>query len=113
MKRRKAGPAAGTFRTGLEITNRSGWLTRSYRLLLLPDCVRIAYADGRTTYDVRHDEECGGVTCTCPAFAADGDCKHRDTILALMDGLMRRLDRGSAAHAHARYGSGSGREIER
>ena len=27
---------AGTFRTRLEITNRSGWLTREYRLVLIP-----------------------------------------------------------------------------
>jgi hypothetical protein len=94
--RRKTGPAAGTFRAGLEITNRSGWLTRAYRLLLLPDRVRIAYADGRTSYDVRFDEAVGGVTCTCPAFEADGDCKHRDAVLAPKDGLTQRLDHASA-----------------
>jgi hypothetical protein len=82
---------AGTFRAGLEITNRSGWLTRSYRLLLLPGRVRVVYADGRFGYDVRFDAASGGVTCSCPAFEADGSCKHRDAVLALMEGLAQRL----------------------
>jgi hypothetical protein len=101
MVRHKSGPPAGTFRAGLEITNRSGWLTRAYRLILLPDRVRVAYADGRTSYDVRFDEAAGGVTCTCPAFEADGGCKHRDAVLALKDALTRRLEPGTPPHASA------------
>jgi uncharacterized Zn finger protein len=76
---------------GLEITNRSGWLTRAYRLLLLPDRVRVAYADGRFAYDLRFDAGAGGATCTCPAFEADGACKHLDAVLALLGGLAERL----------------------
>jgi uncharacterized Zn finger protein len=78
----------------LEITNRSGWMTREYRLLLRPGCVRVAYAVGRVYYDLRFDEERASVVCTCPAFEADGHCKHRDAVLALLEGLLQRL-RGS------------------
>jgi hypothetical protein len=74
----------------MEITNRSGHVTREYRLLLLPGCVRIAYAVGRVYYDLRCDDT-GAVTCTCPAFADAGHCKHRDAVLALLDGLTERL----------------------
>jgi hypothetical protein len=88
---------AGTFRTRLEITNRSGWLTREYRLVLRPDGVRVAYAVGRVHYDIRFDAEQGAVVCTCPAFEADGHCKHRDAVLALLDGLAQRLGRGNVA----------------
>src|SRR5204862_6960062 len=83
-------PAAGTFRTRLEITNRSGWLTREYRLLLLPDRIRIAYAVGRIYYDISVADH-GEVVCTCPAFEADRHCKHRDAVLALLESLARRL----------------------
>jgi hypothetical protein len=86
-------PAAGTFQASLEITNRSGWLTREYRLLLLPDRVRVAYAVGRVSYDVCFDPAGGDVVCTCPAFEADGSCKHRDAVLALVEGLAQRLGR--------------------
>jgi hypothetical protein len=83
-------PTPGSFRAGMEITSRSGSITRAYRLLLLPGCVRIAYARGRVYYDLRCDEA-GTVTCTCPAFEEDGHCKHRDAVLALVEGLTRRL----------------------
>jgi hypothetical protein len=89
--RRPARPTPGTCRAGLEITSRSGWVTRAYRLLLLPDRVRVAYADGRFSYDLRFDAGREGVTCTCPAFAADGDCKHLGSVLALLRGLADRL----------------------
>jgi hypothetical protein len=91
MTGRKGKPTPGTCRVGLEITNRSGWLTRAYKLSLLPGRVRVAYADGRTSYDLRFDDETGGPTCTCPAFEADGGCKHLDAVVALMEGLTRRL----------------------
>src|SRR5688500_8568651 len=84
-------PAAGTFRAGVEITNRSGWVTREYRLLLRPGYIRIAYAVGRMYYDIKFDPEAGKVTCTCPAFAADGHCKHRETVLTLVGELASRL----------------------
>jgi hypothetical protein len=93
--RQQKRPPAGTFRAGLEITSRSGWVTRQYRLLLLQDRVRVAYANGRIAYDVRFDDDAGSVTCTCPAFEADGNCKHRDAVLALLDGLVRRLGRAT------------------
>jgi hypothetical protein len=93
--RRPARATAGTFRAGLEITSRSGSVTRSYRLLLPPGRVRVAYTDGRAGYDVRFDAEIGDVTCTCPAFEADGNCKHRDAVLALLEGLAQRLGRGA------------------
>jgi hypothetical protein len=96
MRRRAT---AGTFRARLEITNRSGWVTREYRLLLRPDRVRVAYADGRIGYDVRFDQEAGEVVCTCPAFEADGRCKHRDAVLALLEGLALRLGRTVTAAA--------------
>ena len=83
---------AATFRATLEITNRSGWVTRRYRLLLLPGRVRVAYAVGRLFYDISRDDN-GEVVCDCPAFEADGHCKHRDTLLALLDGLAQRLGR--------------------
>ena len=86
-------PGAGTFRTRLEITNRSGHLTREYRLLLRPGGVRVAYAVGRVWYDVGFDEERGEAVCNCPAFEADGHCKHRDAVLALLEGLAERLGR--------------------
>jgi hypothetical protein len=86
-------PNPGTFRARLEITNRSGHLTREYRLLLRPGGVRVAYAVGRVWYDVGFDAERGEVVCTCPAFEADGHCKHRDAVLALLDGLAHRLGR--------------------
>src|SRR3954463_9250122 len=90
-------PAAGTFRALLEITNRSGWVTRDYRLVLRPDGVRITYADGHVWYDVRHDPQRDQVVCTCPGFEADGFCKHRDALLALLDALAERLGRRVAA----------------
>jgi hypothetical protein len=91
---RLARPAAGTFRTRLEITNRSGWVTREYRLLLLPaGGVRIAYAAGRVSYDLHFDPQHGDAACTCPAFDADGHCKHLDAVLALLEGLAQRLGR--------------------
>src|SRR5271155_1062586 len=83
----RARPAAGTFRAALEITNRSGHVTREYRLRFLPDRVRIAYAAGRISYDIRFDEERGEVVCTCPAFEGEGCCKHCEAMLALLDGL--------------------------
>lgn len=86
-------PAPGTFRTLLEITNRSGWVTREYRLVLEEGCIRIAYASGRWSYEVRHDADRGEPVCSCPAFAADGHCKHRDAVLALFTGLAQRLGR--------------------
>ena len=90
-------PAAGAFRARLEITNRSGWVTREYRLTLPPGCVRVAYAVGRVSYDVRLDPERGEVVCSCPAFEADGHCKHRDALLALLEGLAQRLGRAVPA----------------
>ncbi len=84
-------PNPATFRARLEITNRSGRVTREYRLLLRPGGVRVAYAVGRVWYDVAFDEERGEVVCTCPAFEADGHCKHRDAVLALLEGLAQRL----------------------
>jgi hypothetical protein len=84
---------AGTFRARLEITNRSGWVTREYRLVFLPGCVRVAYTVGRTSYDLAFDPERGDAVCTCPAFEADGDCKHRDAVVALLEGLAGRLGR--------------------
>jgi hypothetical protein len=84
---------ASTFRARLEITNRSGHLTREYRLLLPPGRVRVAYAVGRVHYDVRFDPDTGGVVCACPAFEGEGQCKHRDALLALLEGLARRLGR--------------------
>ena len=98
--------SAGTFRAGLEITSRSGWVTRAYRVLLLPGRVRVVYADGRIGYDVRFDEESGGVTCICPAFDADGGCKHRDAVLALMEGLRQRLEPPTREGAAALAGEG-------
>jgi hypothetical protein len=93
MAQRTAPPAAGTFRTRLEITNRSGRVTRDYRLLLLRDRVCIAYADGWCSYDVRFVPEVGEVVCTCPAFEDDGCCKHQGAVLALLEGLAERLGR--------------------
>jgi uncharacterized Zn finger protein len=89
--RYKQRPPAGSFKVGMEITNRSGSITRAYRLLLLPGRVRIAYASGQVYYELRCDAETGAVTCTCPAFAEEGECKHRDAVVALMDGLSQRL----------------------
>src|SRR5262245_17076596 len=86
-------PAAGTFRTRLEITNRSGWVTREYRLLLQPGRLRIEYASGRIGYNLHFDPEAGDIVCTCPAFEADGECKHKDAALALLEGLAKRLGR--------------------
>jgi hypothetical protein len=97
--RRRSGPPAGTFRARLEITNRSGWVTREYRLVLLPDRVRVAYAAARTYYDVRFDPQGREVVCSCPAFEADGHCKHRDAVLALLEGLAQRLGRIVQAQA--------------
>jgi hypothetical protein len=94
----KAGrPTAGTFRARLEITNRSGWVTREYRLLLRPDRLRVVYATGRIGYDVRFDGERGEVVCSCPAFEADSSCKHRDAVLALLEGLAERLGKRLSA----------------
>jgi hypothetical protein len=91
------GPAAGAFRARLEITNRSGWVTREYRLSLAPGCVRVAYADGRVRYEVGLDPARGEAVCSCPAFEADGHCKHRDALLALLEGLAQRLGRAVPA----------------
>jgi hypothetical protein len=99
-------PTAGTFRARLEITNRSGWLTREYRLLLPHGRVRVAYAVGRVHYDVGFDEQRGEVVCTCPAFEADGHCKHRDAVLSLLEGLLQRLGRRVTGFEHE-----SGREV--
>jgi hypothetical protein len=90
-------PAAGAFRARLEITNRSGWVTREYRLSLAPGCVRVAYADGRVGYEVRLDAGRGEAVCNCPAFEAEGHCKHRDALLALLEGLAQRLGRAVPA----------------
>jgi uncharacterized Zn finger protein len=79
------------FRARLEITNRSGWVTREYRLLLEPGCVRLAYVAGQVSYDVRRDEETGNVVCDCPAFEKEGSCKHCDAVLALLEELTQRL----------------------
>jgi hypothetical protein len=87
----RAAPAKGTFRTRVEITSRSGWVSREYRLVLLPGGVRVAYAAGRTSYDISFDAGRGEAVCTCPAFEADGRCKHRDAVVALLEGLARRL----------------------
>ena len=86
-------PAAGTFTTQLRITNRSGHLTRDYRLALCPGCVRISHADGPTSYDLYFYEAFGDAVCTCPAFEADSECKHRAALLALLEGLAERLGR--------------------
>jgi hypothetical protein len=95
-------PSAGTFRTLLEITNRSGWVTREYRLLLRPAGIRVAYANGRMSYDLHFDEERGEVVCSCPAFEAQGDCKHRDAVVALFDGLAQRLGRSAPTRADSK-----------
>jgi hypothetical protein len=83
----------------MEITNRSGYVTRDYRLTFLPDRVRISHVEGRMSYDVFFDEEREMVVCTCPAFETDGCCKHRDSLLSLMEKLNQRL------------GSSSGQEL--
>lgn len=89
----RSGKPPGSFRAGIEITSRSGYVTRGYRLILLPDRVRIAYAVGRVYYDLRCDAT-GEVTCTCPAFDDVGHCKHRDAVVALLEGLGQRLGGG-------------------
>ena len=96
-KERGRAPAAGAFRARLEITNRSGWVTREYRLSLTPGCVRVAYADGRVRYEVGLDPARGEAVCSCPAFESDGHCKHRDALLALLEGLAQRLGRAVPA----------------
>jgi uncharacterized Zn finger protein len=51
----------------------------------------VAYAKGRIHYDVSFDAHRGEVVCTCPAFDADGHCKHRDAVLALLEGMAQRV----------------------
>lgn len=84
-------PTRATFKAGLEITSRSGWVTRDYRLRFEPGQVRVAYANGRVSYTVRFDEGRGEAVCSCPAFEAEGHCKHRDALAALLEGLVERL----------------------
>lgn len=91
----RASCTPGTCRARLEITNRSGWLTRQYRLIFHPDHLRLAYLKGRVQYTLRFDEQSQNVCCSCPAFEADGSCKHKDSLLALLEGLARRLGRAS------------------
>jgi hypothetical protein len=96
QRRGPARPSAGTFRARLEITNRSGWVTREYRLFLRPGYVRLVYANGKVSYILRFDDESGVVACNCPGFEAEGSCKHRDAVVALFEGLAQRL--GGASH---------------
>jgi uncharacterized Zn finger protein len=102
MDRREDKPAKGTFRARLEVTSRSGWVTREYRLLLRPGRITVAYADGGMSYDVAFDPALGEATCTCPAFDADGHCKHLDALLALLEGLAGRLGRRVIARGRRR-----------
>jgi uncharacterized Zn finger protein len=53
--------------------------------------VRVAYAKAHIWYDIHFDSERGEPVCTCPAFEADGHCKHRDAVLALLEGLGQRV----------------------
>jgi hypothetical protein len=83
-------PPAGTFRAKLEITNRSGWVTREYRLLFRPDSIRVVYTNSRVSYTIRR-EESGDVVCNCPSFDPETGCKHRDAVMTLLEGLEQRL----------------------